>query len=178
MTLLLFFACKSEEEKALQKSSATDTTHLQRVSKSTLTAYDSTKVMWRLKADKMYKFAQSNEITLTPVDLEMYDDTGVVSVYVTADSGNTPESMEKFYLWGHVYIVTQDSVTIRSQSLRWDKVGRRYNSEEFVEIRTKTGERMRGKGFDAAEDFSEWRFYENVDGDFPDMVNDMLGIDD
>ncbi len=176
LSLLLLLSC-NKDEKTLRKSSVEGQQGRQVIGNTVLEAFGEERMLWRLTADEMLREESLSDVHVTPVHLLMYDDTGAVTTVVKADSGKTPNDMNSFFIWGAVAIETVDGKKIRSRSLSWNKEDRELHSDDFVEITIPSGEKMRGKGFDAAEDFSWWKFYRAVSGDFPGFKK-MVGIDE
>lgn len=179
--LLIFFmplvmGC-NKKEKELQKSEIMGTNGQQKVSQSTMTAYSENRMVWKLTTASMYRERTGAEIIVAPVHLVMYDDSGLITTTVVSDSGRTPHDMSRFFIWGGVHIETDDKKTINSRSLSWTSTSRELHSDDYVQIAIPTGEKMRGKGFDAAEDFSWWKFYKDIDGTFPGFT-ELVGLDD
>lgn len=179
--LSLLFLCLcvgcNRKEKELQKSEIMGTNGQQKVSRSTMTAYSGNKMVWKLTTESMFRERAGSEIVVSPVNLVMFDDTGKVTTTVVSDSGRTPPDMSRFFIWGAVHIETDDKKTINSRSLSWSNKTRELHSDDYVQIAIPSGEKMRGKGFDAAEDFSWWKFYKDIDGTFPGFT-ELVGMDD
>lgn len=173
----IFLSGCSKKDKELQKSEIMGTNGQQKVSKSTMTAYSGNRMVWKLTTESMYRERAGSEIVVAPVYLVMYDDSGNVTTTVESDSGRTPYDMSRFFIWGSVDIETDDKKTINSRSLSWSSSSRELHSDDYVQIAIPSGEKMRGKGFDAAEDFSWWKFYKDIDGTFPGFT-ELIGIDD
>ncbi len=169
-------ACQNDDNKQLQHGREVQSGNGQELTTATLAAYDNTTRIWQLKTKKLIQNREIKQIKIAPVDLNMYSDTGTVTTHVLSDSGITTEKMESFFIWGHVVITDEDGNTIRSKSLSWDKKERRLHSDDYVEIATVGGEVLRGKGFNAAEDFSWWEFHEDVTGKFTNF-DDELGFE-
>lgn len=173
---LLLLNCTKEEQN-LPHAGAKGNKGEQIIKGSVLTAYDSTTTLWHLTTQKMVRSSGEDDIFLSPVDMIMLDSAGNTTTHVTSDSGKTSQAMDYFLVWGRVYITTSEGNTIRSRSLAWDKTKRELHSDDFVEITSSDGQKMRGKGFDAAEDFSWWNFYEEVSGNFPGF-EESLGLEE
>ena len=103
----------------------------------------------------------------------MFDSVGNATTRVLSDSGSTDGSMESFIVWGNVFIRARDSLVIRTERLWWNKGRRKVESDTFVQIETKKGDVLRGKGLDAVEDFSIFSFKSDVSGKFPDFKERM-----
>ncbi|MBN1308196.1 MAG: LPS export ABC transporter periplasmic protein LptC [Chitinispirillaceae bacterium] len=143
---------------------------LQKFAGTTLLFFNKGYTQWKLDADSMCKpVGDTGTISVFPVRLTLFDSTGNVRSTVLADSGKIGSNMQNYYVWGNVFIRTRDSMLVRTESLRWFKERRRVESDTFVQIETKKGDILRGKGLDAKEDFSRFSFKSDVKGAFPDF---------
>lgn len=143
---------------------------LQKFAGTTLHFFNKGYIQWKLNADYMCKpLSDTGSITVVPVRLTLFDSTGVVRSRVLADSGTIGGNMQSYNVWGNVFIRTRDSMLVRSERLRWFKERQRVESDTFVQIETKKGDVLRGKGLDATEDFTRFSFKSNVTGKFPDF---------
>ncbi|ERP31766.1 LPS export ABC transporter periplasmic protein LptC [Chitinivibrio alkaliphilus] len=166
IVLFIFLSACDTRQTGLQKGAATAKGGEQRIEQTALHAYDGGTLLWVLETDLLYRSHGDTPIQVIPVQMELFTDTGTVGTNVVADSGLTSESMDHFRLWGAVSIETWDGKQIRSETLYWDKETRQLHSPDYVEIQLPSGEKMWGRGFEAAEDFSWWVFHEDVQGEF------------
>ncbi|MDR2728579.1 MAG: LPS export ABC transporter periplasmic protein LptC, partial [Chitinispirillales bacterium] len=134
---------------------------------------------WRLDADYMSRpLADTGKLVVVPVRIMVYDTLGKPSTRIVADSGSTDSKMEKFDLWGGVFIKTEEGMTVKSEQLRWFKEKRKVTSDTYVQIETPKGDLLRGKGLDATDDFSRFSFKADVRGKFPDFKRRLEEEDD
>lgn len=167
--ILFFTGCKQKKDTLPVVEAMIDVPY-QEFSNSTLYFYNGNYMQWKLQSKQMRKpVTDTGSITVTPVKLTLFDSLGVVSTFVLADSGIIKNSMDSYNIWGDVYIRTRDSMIIRSQRLIWKKDRRRVESNTYVQIETKKGDMLRGKGLDATEDFSYFKFLSDVKGTFPNF---------
>jgi LPS export ABC transporter protein LptC len=108
-----------------------------------------------------------------PVRLLLFNEHGDTVSRILSDSGWTNAQHTEFRVWGNVHVWSAESLTIRAQSLAWDKETHRITSDSYVEIETARGDIMRGKGLTANESFTTWEFQNNVSGFFPDFEDRM-----
>ncbi|MGM0443113.1 MAG: LPS export ABC transporter periplasmic protein LptC [Fibrobacterota bacterium] len=174
--ILLCTGCDRSDKK-LKKSEVRAREGEQLLSGSRMSAYEDGLLLWQLVSEKMYRRSGGAGVEISPVYMDIFDELGRVSTVVEADSGVTSDSLDSFRLWGGVEIRTDDGKRILSRSLNWEKDDRLLTSEAYVEIRLPSGERIRGKGFDAAEDFSWWTFHKDVEAEFSDFES-FIGIKD
>jgi LPS export ABC transporter protein LptC len=168
-TFILFGGCENKKE-TLPVSSDKISTPFQEMTNATLYFYTKQYIQWRLEAKYMRKpLTDTGSILVAPVRLTLYDSIGHVRTKVISDSGLTSPSMENFTVWGDVLITTKDSMIVRTQKLWWVKNTHNVESNTFVQIMTKKGDVLRGKGLNAVEDFSRFSFKSDVSGKFPDF---------
>jgi len=141
---------------------------------ATLFFYENGVKRWRLDADYMSKpLVDAGDVLVVPVRITVYDSLGRQSARIVSDSGNSNSNMESFDLWGSVYIKNDDGMTVKSERLKWYRDRRKVTSETYVQIQTKKGDVLRGRGLDAKDDFSRFSFMADVRGRFPDFKRRM-----
>lgn len=164
----------SKRSKELPHSNDSVTVPYQEFGKTTMFFYDGPNKVWRLEADYMRKeLSDTARMLGVPVKLTLYDSTGMTGTTILSDSGYMNPDMENFFIWGNVYVHTEDNMIIRSQSLWWDKHTAKVGSDDFVQIKTPEGDILRGKGLDADENFSRWSLRKSVSGSFPNFRERM-----
>ncbi len=167
--ILFLLECSSKKE-SLPICSDTISVPYQVLNHSSLYFYNKQYIQWKLDAEYMRKpITDTGSILVVPVKLTLYDSLGRMKMHVLSDSGTTSPSMEDFTVWGDVLITTKDSMIVRTQKLWWVKRSRNVESNTFVQIETKKGDILRGKGLNAVEDFSHFSFKSDVSGKFPDF---------
>jgi LPS export ABC transporter protein LptC len=167
--ILLCIACAKKKE-TLPVSSDIISAPFQVLNHSTLYYYNKQFIQWKLEAEYMRKpLTDTGSILVAPVTLTLYDSLGNIRTRVLSDSGTTSPTMENFTVWGDVLITTKDSMRVRTQKLWWVKSTQKIESNTFVQIETKKGDILRGKGLNAVEDFSRFSFKSDVRGIFPDF---------
>lgn len=170
LTLLGVLQGCAPKKEVLPVSTDAIATPFQSFDSSTLYFYNKQYIQWKLDAEYMSKpLTDTGSILVVPVRLTMFDSLGNVRTKVLSDSGTTSPSMESFIVWGDVLILTKDSMRVRTQKLWWNKNTHKVESNTFVQITTKKGDILRGKGLNATEDFSRFSFKSNVSGQFPDF---------
>ena len=169
----------SKKKETLPLSSGSIMAPYQEFGGSTLFFYEGKLKRWKLESNYMKKpLADTGTMLVTPVRLTLYDSLGNARTRVLSDSGFTTPSLQSFTVWGNVYIRNQDSLIVRTQKLWWIKGKRKVESDAYVQIETPKGDIMRGKGLDAAEDFSRFVFKSKVSGQFPDFKRRVEANDD
>ncbi len=134
---------------------------------------------WRLEAEHMRKpLADTGSLVVVPVKISIFDSLGRPGSRILADSGSTDVKMETFYLWGNVFIRTDEGMVVKSPRLRWLKDQRKILSETYVQIETPKGDMLRGVGLDAVDNFSRFSFKKDVEGIFPNFKQRLEQDDD
>jgi LPS export ABC transporter protein LptC len=170
---LIVISCSGKKE-TLPVSNEGIEVPFQEFGQAALYFYNKDYVQWKLESEIMRKpITDTGHILVTPVRLTMFDSVGNATTRVLSDSGSTDGSMESFIVWGNVFIRARDSLVIRTERLWWNKGRRKVESDTFVQIETKKGDVLRGKGLDAVEDFSRFSFKSDVSGKFPDFKERM-----
>lgn len=168
---------KKKDDIPLSENSIADP--VQEFSETSLHFYNKGMLQWKLDADYMCKpLNDTGTIMVTPVALTLYDSLGGIRSKVLADSGKIANTMNSYNIWGDVYIRTRDSMVVRTERLKWFKEKRKVESDTFVQIQTKKGDILRGKGLDATEDFSNFKFLRDVTGTFPEFNKRVESNDD
>jgi LPS export ABC transporter protein LptC len=164
----LFHGCQEKNE--LPVSGEAVGAPFQEFDRATLYSYAGSTKKWRLQSYYMRKpLADTGTILAVPVVLSLFDSTGATTTRILSDSGTTTPQMEGFAIWGDVYVRTKDGLVVRTERLTLDNQTHMWHSDTFVEIRTAKGDVLRGKGFDAREDFSYSSFRQSVSGHFPEF---------
>lgn len=167
--LLCVGSCKKKDE-PLPVAQDSVAVPVQKFTGSTLHFYNKGYIQWKLKSEQMEKsLSDTGSIEVAPVTLTLYDSLGNERSRVLADSGTIQSGMEHYVVWGNVFIRTRDSMVVRTESLRWFRDRQEVESDTFVQIKTKKGDVLRGKGLDAKEDFSTFSFKSDVTGEFPNF---------
>ena len=167
--LLLAAGCGQKKETVPVSNAVIDHPY-QEIDTSTMYYYNAGKLQWKLESKHMKKFiADTGHILGNPVKLNVYDSLGKETSLVLSDSGYTDGGMKNFCVWGNVFVRAQNGVKVTSQRLFWNLATHRITSGDYVQIKTLKGDILQGKGLDAAEDFSWWKFEHDVSGRFPNF---------
>jgi LPS export ABC transporter protein LptC len=142
----------------------------QELDTTVMSYYNGGKMQWKLESKHMKKFmSDTGHVVANPVKLHIYDSLGKEIMYVLSDSGTTDGAMQLFCVWGNAYVKAENGIRVTSQRLYWNLKTHRVTSSDYVQIKTLKGDVLQGKGLDAAEDFSWWKFEHDVSGRFPNF---------
>lgn len=174
----VFMDCDRQKERMPVASDEMDIP-IQKFEGAVFQFFNKGRIQWRLDADSMARpVSDTGTIIVVPVRLLLYDTTGELHSKVFADTGRIGSDMQSYNIWGSVFIRTRDSMTVLTERLKWQRKRRRVESDTFVQIETKNGDVLRGKGLDATEDFSRFSFKSDVTGKFPDFQRRMESTDE
>jgi LPS export ABC transporter protein LptC len=169
LVLVLWVSCAKPKE-TVPVSEAVITQPYQEVDSSAMYFYNGKRLQWKLLADHLRKvLADTGKINADPVKLYVYDSLGKEVSKVLSDSGRTDNAMQTFSVWGNVFVRAQNGVRVRSNRLNWDLKTHLVTSADYVQLKTLAGDILQGKGLQAAEDFSWWKFEHDVSGVFPNF---------
>ena len=165
----LLSMCGPKKE-SMPVSDATVDHPYQELDTTTMTYFNGSHIQWKLESTHIRKFiADTGHVLAHPVKLYVYDSLGKNTMIVLSDSGTTDGPMQMFCVWGNAYVKAENGVRVTSQRLNWNLKNHRVTSADYVQIKTLKGDVLQGKGLDAAEDFSWWKFESKVTGFFPNF---------
>jgi len=160
----------SKPKETVPVSDAIITQPYQELDSTAMYYYNGSKVQWKLESKHMKKIlSDTGHIIASPVRLTVYDSLGKESTKVLSDSGTTDGPMKGICVWGNVYVKAQNGIRVTSNRLVWDLNKHLVTSNDYVQLKTKNNDILQGKGMEAAEDFSWWKFLHNVSGRFPNF---------
>lgn len=112
-----------------------------------------------------YSMEDVNETRIKgPVYVQVYDSTGAVETWVTANRAVYLPNESIFNLHGDVKVRTETDRRLRSEYLKWDSGSNRVSTPKFVIITTPS-DSIAGNGFEGTTDLSEYTIRE-VTGQF------------
>ena len=169
LSIILAFSCGKKSESVPVSDAIVDQPY-QELDSTAMYYYNAGKVQWKLESKHMKKvLADTGHVIANPVRLSVYDSLGRETSRVLSDSGSTDGPMTKFCVWGNVFVHAQNGVLVKSNILNWDLKKHLVTSDDYVQLQTQNGDVLQGKGMEAAEDFSWWKFLHNVSGRFPNF---------
>jgi len=169
LAIFLSVSCGKKQEIAPVSDAVIDQPY-QELDSTAMYYYNGGKLQWKLESKHLKKvLADTGHVLANPVRLSVYDSLGKESSRVLSDSGSTDSPMQKFCVWGNVVVHAQNGVLVKSNKLNWDLKKHLVTSDDYVQLHTKNGDVLQGKGMEAAEDFSWWKFLHDVSGRFPNF---------
>jgi LPS export ABC transporter protein LptC len=169
--LVIFWTpgCLRKKETA-PVSNVTAGTPYQELDSTTMISYNGGRKVWILESNHIVKsLSDTGHIRGDPVAITVFDSLGKQTSTVLSDSGLADASLKSFTVWGNVFVKAENGTRVKAQKLIWNQKTHRVTSDTYVQLTTKKGDVLRGKGLDAAEDFSSWEFKQDVSGRFPNF---------
>jgi LPS export ABC transporter protein LptC len=146
------------------------TTPYQEIDSTVMSNYNGSKKTFSLESNHIVKsLSDTGHILAWPVKISVYDSLGTLTSKILSDSGTADSKMKVLTAWSNVFVKAKNGVRVKAQRLHWDQNTHRVTSDTYVQITTQKGDVLRGKGLDAAEDFSSWEFKHDVSGRFPNF---------
>jgi len=166
---VLIANCARKKE-TIPVSAVSVKTPYQELDSTVMYSFNGSKKNWILESDHIVKMlADTGHIIGSPVKITVFDSLGKQTSKVLSDSGLADASMAEFTVWGNVFVKAENGVRVKAQKLSWNQKTHRVTSDTHVQLTTAKGDVLRGKGLDAAEDFSSWQFLHDVSGRFPNF---------
>lgn len=142
----------------------------QEIDSTIMCNYSGARKVFSLESNHIVKsLTDTGHILAWPVRISVFDSLGKLTSRILSDSGSSDAAMKVLIAWSNVFVKAENGVRVRAQRLVWDQRTHRVTSETYVQITTQKGDVLRGKGLDAAEDFSSWEFKHDVSGRFPNF---------
>jgi LPS export ABC transporter protein LptC len=168
--LIAAAGCSKKIEKTAPVSDVVVKSPYNELDTTTMISYNGSRKVWILESVHVVRpLADTGHIHGDPVAITVFDSLGKQSSKVLSDSGIADASMKEFTVWGNVYVLAENGTKVNAQKLAWNQKTHRVTSDTYVQLTTKKGDVLRGKGLDAAEDFSSWEFKSEVSGKFPNF---------
>jgi LPS export ABC transporter protein LptC len=167
--LCIYCGCSQKKEHVPVSSESVNSPY-QELDTASMLFFTGTHKSWQLDANHILKsLTDTGHILGNPIRITVFDSLEKPSSKILADTGSCDAKMETFTVWSNVFVQAENGVRVRAQRLDWSQKTHRVTSQSYVEITTQKGDVMRGKGVDAAEDFSSWQFFHDVSGRFPNF---------
>jgi LPS export ABC transporter protein LptC len=161
--------CSGKKETAPVSNISVGTPYRQ-LDTTVMISYNGSRKVWILESVHIVQsLGDTGHIRGDPIAMTVFDSLGRKTSKVLSDSGSADASLKSFTVWGNVFVRAENGMRVKSQKLIWNQKTHRVTSDTYVQLTTKKGDVLRGKGLDAAEDFSSWEFKQDVSGRFPNF---------
>jgi LPS export ABC transporter protein LptC len=134
-----------------------------------LDMHDGSRLAWRLTTTRLVRWPGTELVQAHPVDLSVYDSSGVSAMRVTADSGSVDEAATFLLARGHVHGISAKGMNLFTDSLRWSKPLNQVMTEADVRVISESGDTLIGRGFISDANLDHWQILSGVRGVFRDV---------
>jgi len=181
LLLVAFVAAGCSDQSASKDSppSSVDSAQLpdSEVSGATIYLYHRGELTTEIRADRILKFESIDSTMGYSLDIDFLDSTGNVTSNLVSDSGVIRESTSHLQAYGHVVVVTADSLKLETDFLTWNPDINKIQSDAFVKF-TKDGSVFTGWGMEANRDLSRLRILNQISSNAIDLDKLSEGDDD
>jgi LPS export ABC transporter protein LptC len=127
---------------------------------------DSARIKYHITAPRGNEYAGANPYTEMPegVKVEVFDDSGKVDSYITADYGTYRKRDQVMEAKKNVVVMNTKGEKLNTEHLIWDGVKRKMYTKTFVKITT-ADQVIMGEGMEADERFEDYEI-KNITGTF------------
>ncbi len=131
--------------------------------------------IWVMTAEEANSYSQRQEVELIGLRIDFYSSDGdSINATLTADSGRVNTASRNMEARDHVVIVTQDSLVLRTDYIRWDNASRKLRTESAVRLE-RGRDWLSGEGLEASPDLKEVEIKRRVQGQ-KELLNDLGDI--
>jgi len=116
-----------------------------------------------IKAQSVWKWLDKDLTKAKVLEVDFYDSLGEHTSHLTADSGWVWEKRQNLEVLSNVFVVTDEGIKLKTQSLRWDPKIQKIATDDFVEI-TKAKDIITGYGLEADQDLKNFKIKRLVKG--------------
>ncbi len=112
----------------------------------------------RMTTARQYRYQNDNRKYPDPVDILFFGPNGEEVTTLRSDSGRYDKAKDLYTVMGHVVVVNkQKQETLNTDELNWNPRTKKVFTNRPVTVLSKlTGERLKGVGLDANQDFSQY----------------------
>ena len=118
-----------------------------------ITLYDEGDRTAFIEADRIKRFEALDSTMAYTLEIDFLDTLGVVSSELVGDSGIIREKSQWFTVWGDVVVITSDGSRLETDSLVWNPVIQKIQTDAYVEL-TRDGDLITGWGLEANQDLT------------------------
>ncbi|HEX9751153.1 MAG TPA: LPS export ABC transporter periplasmic protein LptC [candidate division Zixibacteria bacterium] len=124
-------------------------------------------VTTRIVSNRIISYSDRDSAWAYTLQVDFFDEEGVHTSTLTADSALVRERERFFEVYGKVRIVTDDGRTLDTDRLAWDDEKRLIRTESYVEIR-RDEDLMAGWGFESDHELTRIKLRRQVSGTLKD----------
>lgn len=121
-----------------------------------------------IKADYIEKYNKQDSTLAWGLDVHFYNNSGVETSHLIADSGLVRETTQFMVANGNVVVISQENKSrLETEQLFWNGMDQKVTTDSFVTI-YQEGDTLMGYGFEADQDLKGFKIMRQVKGAFKD----------
>lgn len=157
LTLVLLFGCGPRGSEPAGPAQQTGDLPDQEGWRSTITATTGDRIAAVINYGHMRRYSEKRAVEFDEgIKVDFFDKSGQHASLLTADGGRFDEGSNDVEAIGHVVVVSDSGITLRTERLRWDRESEKIVTDAFVTITTTEGDTLYGHGFESDPNLTQW----------------------
>lgn len=133
------------------------------ISGATIQFFEASILTTEIHAETIRKYELIDSTMAYVVDISIMDSAGNITSHIVGDSGVIREQKRHIDIFGHVVVVSADSIRLETEYLFWNSAKGTIETDAFVTL--SLGEDVqKGYGMLAKDDFSSFKILNEVSG--------------
>ncbi|MCP4632304.1 MAG: LPS export ABC transporter periplasmic protein LptC [candidate division Zixibacteria bacterium] len=124
-------------------------------------------------ADYIAKYSGKKETFARNIKSDFYDEDGMHTSYLVADSGWIEEEPQSMEVLGNVMVVNEEGIKLETESLRWDPNLNKIITDDFVKI-TRGNDILTGYGLQTDQNLHDIEILKDVKGQIEDIPEEDI----
>jgi len=130
--MLFLFACKEDVKES--EPTTNEVIPTQTVEDFALKETHGDKKIWLLRAEKALSYEEKHTIWIYDVNLDFFDENGLISSTLTSDSGIVFSQTNNMRALGNVVVVSKDGDRLETETLDWLNTERKIYTKDLVKV--------------------------------------------
>lgn len=130
--MLSLFACKEEVKES--EPTTNEVIPTQTVEDFVLKETHGDKKLWLLRAEKALSYEERHTIWIYDVNLNFFDENGLISSTLTSDSGMVFTQINNMRALGNVVVVSKEGNRLETETLDWLNTERKIYTKDPVKV--------------------------------------------
>lgn len=163
--VLLFVAGCDRENSADNQMIPLDSLSLpdSEISGATIFFYNESMLTTEIQANTIRKYELIDSMMAYVVEVYIFDSAGNITSHIVGDSGVIREQKRQINMFGHVVVISSDSIRLETEHLFWNSINGTIETDAYVTL--SLGEDIQqGYGMVAKDDFSSFKILDRVTG--------------
>lgn len=163
--LLLFMAGCVREHKGENEDIPVEPLSLpdSEISGATIQFFDGSILSTEIRAETIRKYELIDSMMAYVLDINIMDSAGNITSHIVGDSGVIREQKRHIDIFGHVVVISSDSIRLETEYLFWNSLKGTIETDAFVTL-SLGDDIQQGYGMVAKDDFSSFKILNQVTG--------------